>query len=217
MLLIFGFNIRFRTTAHLAFFCPRCGGDRDGLRRTARRWFTLFFVPLIPLNQVGEVVECTTCGTRFEPDVADQPTTASLTVVLANAVRVLTAMIVRTGDRTDPGLRAAAVANVRTVDAEYDDTHLASDTDAVEPAMAEPYVAPLAMGLQVAGKERFLGDLVRVALAGGTITADQRRVIDLAGRGLDLTPTHVTGVVTSVAAARSPEPDAPADPPTDHG
>ena len=217
MLLIFGFSVRFRTTAHIAFFCPRCGGDRDGLRRTARRWFTLFWVPLIPLKPVGEVVECTVCHTRFEPDVADQPTTASLSVILANAVRVVTAMIVRTGDRTDAALRAAAIASVRTVDDTYDDTILGSDIEAVDPTMAEPYVAPLAVGLQVAGKERFVGDLVRVALAGPTITPDQRRVIDLAGRGLDLTPAHITGIVTSVAAERSPEPDAQTEPPADHG
>ena len=219
MLLIFGFSIRFRTTDHLAFFCPKCGGDRNGLRRTARRWFTLFWVPLIPLNTLGEVVECTVCSTRFEPDVADQPTTASLSVILANAVRVLTAMIVRTGDRTDPALRAAAVTSVQTVDGTYDDAILGSDIEAVEPSMAEPYVAPLAVGLQVAGKERFVGDLVRVALAGHTLTPDQRRVIDVAGRGLDLTPAHITGIVASVAAERSPspEPDAQTEPPADHG
>lgn len=221
MLLIFGFRIRFRTIATVAFFCPRCGGDRQGERRTARRWFTLFWVPLVPLNQVGEVVVCSTCHTRFEPDVADQPTTAALSEILGNAVRVLSAMVVRTsegeGDGAEAALRAAAVANVRKVDATYDDATLASDVAAVDPAVAGSYVTPLGAGLQVAGKERFLGDLVRVALAGGTLTADQRRVIDLAGRGLDLTPAHITGIVTSVVAARTTDPDAPqAEPPT-HG
>jgi hypothetical protein len=206
MLIIFGFRIRFRTTGTTAFFCPRCGGDRTGDRRVARRWFTIFWIPVIPLNQVGEVVECTTCHTRYEPQVADQPTTANLSEVLGNAVRVLTAMVVRTGDPSDATMRATAVGDVRAVAADYDDTTLESDVAAVDPALAEQYVGPLAEGLQVAGKERLLGDLVRVALAGGTVTADQRRVIDLSGRGLGLTPAHVTGIVSSVVAARSPEP-----------
>lgn len=215
MLIIFGFRIRFRTTGTIAFFCPRCGGDRMGDQRTARRWFTVFWIPVIPLNQVGEVVECTTCHTRYEPDVADQPTTASLSEILGNAVRVLTAMIVRTGDTDNAAMRAAAVTDGRVVTDGYDDATLTSDVAAVEPAMAEQYVGPLAQGLQVAGKERLLGDLVRVALAGGTITPDQRRLIDLTGRGLGLTPAHVTGIVSSVVAARSPEPQPPAEPPTD--
>ena len=217
MLLIFGVRIRFRTVGSVAFFCPRCGGDRQGERRAARRWFTLFWLPVVPLNQVGEVVECSTCRTRFEPAVADAPTTAALSEILGNAVRVLAAMIVRTGDPTDPALRAAAVANVRLVDAAYDDATLAADATAVDPALAESYVAPLGEGLQVSGKERFLGDLVRIALAGGTVTADQRRVVDLAGRGLDLTPAHITGIVTSVVAARTTDPDAPRPDPPGHG
>lgn len=116
MLLIFGVRIRFRTIGTVAFFCPRCGGDRQGDRRTARRWFTLFWLPVVPLDQVGEVVECSTCHTRFEPAVAEAPTTAALSEILGNAVRVLAAMVVRTGEPADPALRAAAVANVRLVD-----------------------------------------------------------------------------------------------------
>ncbi len=212
MLIIFGFRINFRTTGTIEFFCPRCGGDRQGNQRSARRWFTIFWIPVIPLNQVGAVLECTTCHTRFEPAVAEQPTTASLQEILGNAVRVLTAMIVRTGDHDSTTMRAAAVEDVLAVNAAYDDATLASDLVAVEPAQAEQYVAPLAEGIQIAGKERLLSNLVRVALAGGTVTDDQRRVIDLAGRGLGLTAAHITGIVSSVAAARSPEPLPPPDP-----
>ncbi|CAN5600612.1 TerB family tellurite resistance protein [soil metagenome] len=216
MLIIFGFRIRFRTTGTTTFFCPRCGGDRQGDHRVARRWFTIFFIPIIPLNQVGELIECATCHTRYEPHVADQPTTASLSEVLGNAVRVLAAMVVRTGDPQDGAMRDAAVQLVRTVAADYDDATLTSDVMAVDPAFAQQYVGPLADGLQVAGKERLLTDLVRVALAAGTVTPDQRRVIDQAGRGLDLTPAHVTGIVSSVASERSPEPQPPRpEPPTE--
>ena len=109
MLIIFGFRINFRTTGTIEFFCPRCGGDRQGNQRSARRWFTIFWIPVIPLNQVGEVLECTTCHTRFEPAVAEQPTTASLQEIMGNAVRVLTAMIVRTGDHSSTAMRGAAV------------------------------------------------------------------------------------------------------------
>ena len=121
MLLVFGFTVRFTTLAQLQFFCPRCGGDRTGARRAARRWFTLFWIPLIPMKRLGEIVECETCKTRFDSSVADQPTTADLAAVLDDAVRVLTAMIVRTGNITSPALRSAAVTEVARVMAGYDD------------------------------------------------------------------------------------------------
>lgn len=204
VLLIFGFKVRFKTTGTIAFFCPRCGGDRHGNTRVARRWFTLMFLPVIPLNTVGEIVECTTCHGRFSPGVTAQPTTAALGQVLANAVRVLTALVVRSGNASDPAMRAAAVADIRSAVGTYDEATLDSDMASIDPATAEQYVTPLTEGLAVAGKERLIADLTRVALAGGTVTANQRQVIDLVGRGVGLTPAHITGIVSSVAAASTP-------------
>lgn len=213
MLLIFGFKIRLTTIESLEFFCPVCGGDRPATRRSARRWFTLFWIPIVPLNRVGEIVECALCHSQFEPGVTDRATTAELSHVLGNAIRALTAMIVRTAEpsmnpsdaRTD-AMSVAAVTHVRSAEPGYDLATLRSDVASLDPALASAYVAPLAQGLEVTGKEGLLAELTRVALAGGTITADQRRVIDQAGRGLGLTPAHVTGIVSSVVAARSPEP-----------
>ena len=44
--------------------------------RAGRRWFTVFFLPVIPLNRVGEHVQCSTCRTRYVTEVLSQPTTA---------------------------------------------------------------------------------------------------------------------------------------------
>lgn len=210
MLLIWGFKVRCKTTGTVVFFCPRCGGDRPALVQAARRWFTFFWIPVIPLKQLGTVVTCRTCQARFDEQVLDQPTTAALAEVLTNAVHALTLMVVRTGDATHPALRDHAVRDLRAVVAGYDPAALDRDLAAIDPAVAEQYVAPLAGGLEVAGKERLLADLVRLALAGGTVTPDQRRVLDLAGRGLGLTPAHLTGIVSSVVSASS-EVQPPAD------
>lgn len=211
VLLIFGFKVRLTTVESLMFFCPSCGGDRSAARRNARRWFTLFWIPVIPLSRVGDVVECETCHNRFDPIVARRPTTADLASILANAVRALTAMVVRTAEpatttTSGDAIRAAAVAHVRWSVPTYDQDTLANDVASIDPALAQQYVGPLEEGLETGGKELLLADLVRVALAGGTVTPGQREVIDQAGRGLGLTPAHVTGVVTSVVAARTSEP-----------
>jgi len=63
-----------RTVQQGTFHCPQCGAARQYLHRAGRRWFTLFFIPVIPLNSVGEVVVCTTCKARYQPAVlARQP------------------------------------------------------------------------------------------------------------------------------------------------
>jgi hypothetical protein len=204
--IVWGFRARFKRGEPVVFFCPKEGGDRQGHHGVARKWFTLFWIPLIPLKVLDEYVECDTCHTRFSQGVLQRPTTANLSEVLTNAVRVLTAMIVRGGDQSSDAMRAAAVTDIAVVTPGYTDETLISDMAAVDPNQAEQYVHPLAEGLETAGKERFLADLCRVALAGGTITDDQRRLIESTGRAIGLTPAHVSGIVSTVVSARSPAP-----------
>ena len=95
MLIIFGLRVFYRTIAQGTFFCRRCGGDRQYRHRAGRRWFTLFFLPVIPLNSVGEHVQCTTCRTRYVTDALSQPTAAQMQAALP------------------AGMRAAASASIR--------------------------------------------------------------------------------------------------------
>jgi hypothetical protein len=75
-MLIFGWTVLFKTLDTGVFHCPCCGGDRQYRIQQARRWFTLFFIPLIPLGVVGEHVECTSCRTTFGSAVLRTPTQA---------------------------------------------------------------------------------------------------------------------------------------------
>lgn len=216
MLIIFGFRVRTKDVEHLVFFCPGCGGDRQGARQVLRRWFALFFIPIIPLNVLGEVVRCSTCGRTYRPEVLHRPTTAVLGQSLDNAIRALTVMVVAVGDRTSPALRAKAVEAVGSVAPGYTDDTLTSDLGVLDPAMAPQYVAPLAEGLAPAGAERFLGDLVRVASAAGPMGGAQRALIDTAGRELGLSTAHIAGIVATAAPDASPATWPPtAAPPTD--
>jgi hypothetical protein len=72
--IIFGLRTWWRTIGQGTFHCRQCGADRQYRHRAGRRWFTLFLIPVIPLNKVGENVQCTTCKTRYQQNVlAQQP------------------------------------------------------------------------------------------------------------------------------------------------
>ena len=200
MLIIFGFRVRFRDVSHHTFFCPGCGGDREGLLQEARRWFALFFIPIIPMNVIGQQVRCTTCNRTYRPEVLDHPTTNALQTILANALRAVAVLMVAAGDRTDPRLREQAVSVVRQGVPDYDDATLESDLGHLHPAQAPAYVAPLADGLELAGREQLLADLVRVAQPSGGCNPEQRDLIGSVGQALGLTPAHVAGIVTTVEA-----------------
>jgi uncharacterized tellurite resistance protein B-like protein len=50
------------------FYCPRCGHSADYREKNVRRFFTLYFVPLIPLKIVESYLQCGGCKGRFAAD-----------------------------------------------------------------------------------------------------------------------------------------------------
>jgi hypothetical protein len=71
---IWGIRVFFHTTGQGLFHCQGCGRDRRYRRRSGRRFFTLFLIPLIPLANVGGHVQCATCKTRYHVGVLNLPT-----------------------------------------------------------------------------------------------------------------------------------------------
>ncbi len=51
------------------FFCPSCNDSHQYKRRKVRRFFTLYFIPLIPLDLLGEYIECQTCKNTYNDSV----------------------------------------------------------------------------------------------------------------------------------------------------
>jgi uncharacterized paraquat-inducible protein A len=65
-MIIFGMRVRHKVKGEGEFYCPRCKSQRAYLHKRATRYFTLYFVPLIPLGTLAEYVECQLCGTTFD-------------------------------------------------------------------------------------------------------------------------------------------------------
>ena len=51
------------------FYCPGCRQQCAYRHRTMRRFFTVYFVPLIPLDVLAEFVECVNCRGSYSVDV----------------------------------------------------------------------------------------------------------------------------------------------------
>jgi zinc-ribbon family len=48
------------------FYCPRCQTLRPYAHKKLARYFTLYFVPIFPIEQQGEFIECQVCHTAFD-------------------------------------------------------------------------------------------------------------------------------------------------------
>ena len=51
------------------FHCPQCSVQREGALKQVRGFFTVYFIPLIPLNVRGRYVECSSCSGSFGEEI----------------------------------------------------------------------------------------------------------------------------------------------------
>lgn len=64
-IIVFGTRGVKSTQSEGQFHCPQCNSTQHYRHRTVRRFFTLFFIPVIPLDKLGEYVECSTCRNTY--------------------------------------------------------------------------------------------------------------------------------------------------------
>ncbi len=195
MLIIFGLRVFYRTIAQGTFHCRRCGGDREYRHRAGRRWFTLFFIPVIPLSSVGEHVQCTTCRTRYVTDVLQQPTTAQMQAALPAGMRAAITVMLRSGDPSSPLSRQRAIeavigCGVRDYDEAMLNADLTQPFEAIRPALNQ-----VGAQLTIQAREWYLAEVIRIAMADGPLTESERHAALAIGADLGMTQAQVIGVI----------------------
>jgi len=51
------------------FHCPKCDTTRPYKRKRVAQYFTLFFIPLFQIKNLGEFIECQFCHQSYKPEV----------------------------------------------------------------------------------------------------------------------------------------------------
>ena len=196
MLVIFGTRGRSHTIGSGQFFCPREGGDRRYEHKEARRWFTLFFIPLIPLDRLGDYIECTSCQSTYYTTVLEAPTGASIQDVMTQAIRYVAVSLTLADGHVAPEERRVATEVVRQfASVEYGESDLVADLDRLDPAGLVDNLEELGGILNQHGKEAVLEAAMRLAASDGSIDPTEIATIEQIGRALTMTDAHVRGVI----------------------
>jgi hypothetical protein len=191
-----GFRFHFRITGHGSLHCQRCGGDRQYRKCVGRRWIHVFFVPAIPLDRIAEHVQCTICSTRYRIEVLALPTSEQMLTALPAGTRAAVAAMVRAGDMNSSRTRASAVDAVRNAGvAGYDDAALTADLSGDSATSLADLLGTLAIQLIMPAHEWFLAGVVRVGLADGQLSHDERVTANQVAAYLGMTPAQAHGVI----------------------
>ena len=199
MLIFFGLRVFYRTAGQGTFHCQRCGGDREYRHKVGRRWFTLFFIPVIPLNRAGQHVQCAICGTRYRMDVLTLPTAAEMQEALPAGTQAAAIAMLRAGGGSGTPARRRAIDAIKGAGlADYDDAAL--DADLSAPTMpGQDLAGPLnrlAMQLEIPAREWFLAEVVRIGLADGSLSDEERQAAQEVAAQLGMTPAQARGVIS---------------------
>jgi zinc-ribbon family len=193
--IIFGIRVFYRTIAQGIFFCRKCGGDRQYRHRIGRRWFTLFFLPLVPLTESGPHIQCTTCRARYVIEALNQPTTAQMQAALPAGMRAAAAAMLRSGDPDSPAARQRAIALITMAGSRgYDEFALDEDLGRPDGSL-RCALNQVGAQLTMQAREWYLADVIRIGMADGLLTDNERGAAQAIGFDLGMTEAQIVGVV----------------------
>ncbi len=196
-MIIWGFRVIYRTLSSGSFFCPKEEADRSYKLRVAQRFFTLFFIPIIPLKKLGNVVQCDGCKSQFDESVLAIPTTSQRGDSLAATVRSGAVAMLRAGVASTVG-REQATRFVSGYVPTYTDAQLATDLQGLDITGFHSGLQSASAFLDEHGKEGLLTRFALVGLADkGSVTDAERALLVDIGSGLGMTATHSRGVIDS--------------------
>jgi uncharacterized membrane protein YebE (DUF533 family) len=171
----------------------------------ARRWFTFFFIPLIPLKVLGEYIECASCRATYEPRVLEMPTTASMEDQLTRALRHVVVAMLHADEHVGPEERQVAVdVVIRFGLTGYDLAALDRDLEQLQVSDLEHELTGVAGMLSPHGQEAIVKACLMLAAADGHVEEDELKTIMHAGRSLGMSPAHVRGVLAEVTEEAQP-------------
>lgn len=164
------------------FHCPRCKRWRPYLRRRVRSYLTLVRLPVLPLDTLGEFVECVYCAATYLSEVAglgelatDRKTEAEFQRAIR---RVMVLMMMADGELADSERAAIQRIHRQVIGVELSDEDLQAELEQArqENQDVNAYLGDLRAKLNRSGKELVLSAAYHVAAADGVLR-DQELVL----------------------------------------
>jgi tellurite resistance protein len=190
LLAVIGIRPITRTTARGTFVCPECRVLRTYVRQRVQRRLVLFFVSMLPLDELGEYVECEQCRSTFR--------TTTLAAEFRPAVlRIMMLMMMEDGRIRESEQRMILDLNRKLTgeapSLEAMDEHL--DAVRTGPGTATDYARSIAPFLNEPGKELVLKAAFAVAVADRQVHPTERTLLHEIGRALHMSPGHIRAVI----------------------
>lgn len=204
-MIIFGTRGVKSTLEEGQFLCPQCASNQSYKHKKVTKFFTLYFIPLIPYGSAGEFVECQTCQGTFVPRVLDynpEQSTDTFQSEYEKAMRhSMILMMLADGHIDEEELTMVQVIinkfghNDITLN-ELDD--LVKEVERRQEPVSK-YLSNITPGLNEHGKELIIECGLAVASADGNIDNTEMDMIYEMAKAMEMSQNHVKGIIQDQA------------------
>ena len=192
------------------FLCPRCTIHRPYLRKSVRSYFSIFLVPLIPLDRAGEYIECQFCSTEFDERVLiDYPAALEAKAeadVVEHFKRLMMHAALVSEHVTDAKIDAIRRRFHEYSRAELSKAYILQELNLARLAKAglSDYPRQFPGRLDVPAREEAIKAVFTVLTADSELGDNERKFLDEIAAEMELTPTHLRALLSDLSQAKSP-------------
>lgn len=185
------------------FNCPQCARSMPYRHRKVKKFFTLYFIPLIPLGSAGEYVECNGCKGTFIPRVLSNAPAVD-DEFMANYERALrhTMVLIMLADGVIEDKEKDTVLALlnKFGSTEISMLQLENYIKKVQSDNLEihTYLKKICDSLNEHGKETILKCAFFVAAADGNVDDSELKLIQQMGDAMEMAPAHYKGVLNEL-------------------
>lgn len=185
------------------FHCPQCNRSETFRHRKVTEFFTLYFIPLIPLGSAGEYVECNTCKGTFVPRILEENTSGNeeFMAIYEKAIRHSLVKIMLADDVIDDNEKAQVIAVINNFSKiDFSEAQLDDYIKEVkrEDQDISTYLKMICPSLNEHGKETIIKCALHVAISDGNIDDTEKELILIMAESLEMSSSHLKGIIAEM-------------------
>lgn len=192
------------------FNCPQCEAQKPYKHKKVTRFFTLYFIPLIPLGKIGEFVECQQCRGTFIPNVLKYQKDSSADAFLSQyeiAMKHCMVLIMLADGIIDDDEMLMVQKIVNKFG--HNDVTLDELATYVEEVQKNPedvstYLKKISPSLNEHGKEIIIKCAYSVAASDGHVDDTEVAVINEMAKVMEMSSSHLKGIIADMTENSEP-------------
>lgn len=185
------------------FYCPNCDASQHFKMKRVRRYLSFYQIPLIPMEALGEYVECLACLDTYKPKVLEQRVELSPQEFQAeyhNAIKEIMIRILIADGRVDMNeldmlqniYQRITRKTLEQDELEAEIVRLKNSQTTLEDALVR-----LQGNLNDHGKELVIRAAFYVAMSDGNFHENEQEFLAGVAENLGMTPAHFQGVIST--------------------